>query len=167
MDANYIIERLGLMPVPEEGGYYRETYRSAEKIPHGALPAHYTAERDFSSAIYYLITADSFSALHRLKTDEIFHFYLGDPVLMLKLHPDGRGETITLGNDLAEGHQPQCIVTGGTWQGMKLLDGGRFALMGTTMAPAFDFRDFEKGKRSVLIEKYPGYAQLIESLTIA
>ena len=113
-----------------------------------------------------LITADSFSTLHRLKTDEIFHFYLGDPVLMLKLHPDGSGETITLGNNLAEGHQPQCVVTGGTWQGMKLLDGGRFALMGTTMAPAFDFRDFEKGKRITLIEKYPGYAQLIESLTI-
>ena len=166
MDANYIIKRLGLKPLPEEGGYYRETYRSAEKIPHGTLPARYTAERDFSSAIYYLITADSFSALHRLKTVEIFHFYLGHPVLMLKLHPDGSGETVTLGNNLAEGHQPQCVVTGGTWQGMRLLDGGRFALMGTTMAPAFDFRDFEKGKRSVLIEMYPGYAQLIESLTI-
>ena len=166
MDANYIIERLGLMSLPEEGGYYRETYRSAEKISHGALPARHTAGRDFSSAIYYLITADSFSALHRLKTDEIFHFYLGDPVLMLKLHPGGRGETITFGNNLAEGHHPQCIVTGGTWQGMRLLDGGRFALMGTTMAPAFDFRDFEKGTRSVLIKMYPGYAQLIESLTV-
>lgn len=165
MDADFIIKHLGLKPHTGEGGFYRETYRSGEKYPFDGLPARYQTEKEFSSAIYYLITPDSFSRLHRIITDEIFHFYLGDPVIMLRLYPDGSGETVTLGTDLRAGHCPQCIVPGGTWQGLMLEKGGRWALMGTTVAPAFDFSDFELAVRQELIEKYPDYAYLIRIMT--
>jgi len=166
MDADFIIKLLGLEPLHDEGGWYRETYRSDDRLPRGEkLPARYSTDKRFSTAIYYLITADNFSALHRLLSDEIFHFYLGDPVLMLMLHPDGTGETLVLGSDLAGGHHPQLVVTRGTWQGMKLIGDGRFALLGTTVAPSFDREDFELGDRAGLQETYPEYGELIEQLT--
>ena len=165
MDADYLIEHLCLTPLPGEGGFYRETYRSCEKIPHNALPSRYTVDKSFGTAIYYLITHNTFSVIHHLPTDEIFHFYLGDPVVMLQLHPDGSGETIVLGPDLERGQCLQCIVPKETWQGVALREGGRFALMGTSMAPAFDFHEFEPGKRRELIEKYPDFVHLINRLT--
>jgi predicted cupin superfamily sugar epimerase len=103
-------------------------------------------ERDASTAIYYLLTPDTFSAMHRLPGDELFHFYLGDPVEMLQLRPDGVVQHVVIGNDLAAGMQPQVIVAGGVWQGCRLRDGGRVALMGTTMSP---------GSRDSLIASYP------------
>ena len=172
MDADFIIKLLGLEPLHDEGGWYRETYRSDDRLPRGKkIPARYSTDKRFATAIYYLITADTFSAVHRLLSDEIFHFYLGDPVLMLMLHPDGTGETFVLGSDLAGGHHPQLVVTRGTWQGMKLIGaplvkpGGRFALLGTTVAPSFDKEDFELGDRACLQETYPEYRELIEQLT--
>ena len=129
MDAEVeqIIERLGLSPHPE-GGCYRETYRSNEKIPPSALPGRYVGERCFGTAIYYLLTPGTFSRLHRLASDEIFHFYLGDPATMLQLHPDGEGRQITLGPDLLAGQHVQVVVPRGVWQGTVLSEGGRFAL---------------------------------------
>ncbi len=165
MEINKIVKFLGLKPHPE-GGFYAETYRSGEKIPRDALPPRYKTDKQFSTAIYYLLTLDTFSALHRIKSDEIFHFYLGDPVTILKLHPDGRGETITLGHDIEAGRHLQCVVPGGVWMGMYLNAGGSFALMGTTVAPAFDFDDFELGNRGELIEIYPNYETIIRRLTL-
>jgi len=164
MDAEIIIELLGLKPHPE-GGYYRETYRSDEKIPRSALPSRYAGDRNAGTAIYYMLTPETFSAMHRIKTDEIFHFYLGDPVTMLQLHPDGRGETITLGGDIEAGHCLQCVVPKNVWQGMCLDQDGKFTLMGTTVAPGFDFDDFEIGNRDELIKKYPEHKKLINRLT--
>ena len=101
---------LGLVPHPVEGGYFAETYRSADHIPASGLPSRYGAARAASTAIYYLLTPDTFSAMHRLASDEIFHFYLGDPVEMLQLHPDGSHHVVLIGPDLEAGQRPQVIV---------------------------------------------------------
>jgi len=163
--AEEIIRQLNLKPLPGEGGFYRETYRSAEKISREALPGRYKTEKSFGTAIYYLLTPQTCSALHRLPADEIFHFYLGDPVLMLKLNPDGRAEKIILGQEIDKGQFVQTIVPANTWQGCLLREGGRFALLGTTVAPGFDFSDYEAGQRKILLEKYPEYKELIKKLT--
>jgi predicted cupin superfamily sugar epimerase len=164
MTPELIIQRLGLKPHPE-GGYYTETYRAPESIPAPALPSRYSGERALSTAIYYLLTPGTFSSLHRLQSDEIFHFYLGDPVDMLRLKPDGSSVTLTLGADLANGELPQVVVPAGDWQGARLKPGGRFALLGCTVAPGFDFTDFETGKRDALLSLYPSHTALITTLT--
>jgi uncharacterized protein len=146
--ADDIKRLLRLEPLPDEGGFFRETYRSAT-----------------STAIYYLLAPGIFSAMHRLPGDEMFHFYLGDPVEMLQLQPDGSSRTITLGSDLMAGMEPQIVVLGGVWQGCRLKDGGRYALMGTTMSPGFDPRDFEPGNRDELMAAYPRERERIRALT--
>ena len=129
---------------------------SAKYLPEGT-----GGSRSVGTAIYYMITPETFSALHRLRGTEIFHFYLGDAVVMLQLLPDGSSQTITLGSNLASGHQPQLVVRGGVWQGSRLAPGGKFALMGTTMSPGFDSADYEHGDIEQLIAEYPGQAELI------
>ena len=103
--------------------------------------------------------------MHRLKSDEIFHFYLGDPVEMLLLLPDGTGRTLVLGPDLLNGMQPQVVVPAGIWQGARLLKGGRLALLGTTVSPGFEFADYESGRRNELIKSYPKCQEFITHLT--
>lgn len=166
MDASRVIQILGLEPLTVEGGYYRETYRSGERIPHSILSPRYPGDRTFSTAIYFLVTPENFSALHRVPGDELFHFYLGDPVTMLRLHPDGAGDTAILGNNIAEGQLLQCLAPGGVWQGIRLCAGGRFALLGTTMSPGFEFEDFQKGDRTALQRDYPAFSELIERFTV-
>jgi predicted cupin superfamily sugar epimerase len=163
--AGQIIEFFAMKPLPREGGYYVETYRSRDKIGKAALPEKYVGERNLATAILYLITPDAFSALHRIITDEIFHFYLGDAVTMLQLHPDGTSEIITLGHDVLNGQRIQVTVPAGTWQGGCLNGGGRFALMGTTVAPGFESADFELGARDEMLEGYPDQRDLILRLT--
>ena len=148
-----------------EGGYFCETYRSNEEIPSSNLPGRYNGERCFGTAIYYMLTADSFSAMHKLRTDEVFHFYLGDPVEMLILNPDGTGRVLLLGPDILNGMQPQVVVPRDTWQGLRLLSGGNYALLGTTVAPGFEFADFITGERDELIGQYPDFRDYITSLT--
>ncbi len=121
--------------------------------------------RPFGTAIYYLLAPETFSAMHRLKSDEIFHFYLGDPVEMLQLLPDGTGRTLLLGPDLLSGMQPQVVVPAGIWQGTRLLKGGRFALLGTTVSPGFEFADYESGQRDKPIKSYPKFREWIIPLT--
>jgi uncharacterized protein len=164
MNSQTIIQQLGLQPHPE-GGYYRETYRCDETIAAAGLPLRYGEARNLSTAIYYLLTPDSFSAIHRIKSDEIFHFYAGHPVTLLQLHDNGLAETITLGQDILAGHQPQVVVPKNIWQGMFLNDGGDYALLGTTVAPGFDFNDFDLGTRDDLVHQFPSSAALIERLT--
>ena len=163
--AEQIIAALRLQPLPLEGGYYRETYRSADTLPAAALPPHYGRDKSAGTAIYYLLTPDTFSALHRLPTDEVFHFYLGGPVRMLQLFPDNTGREIILGPDIRAGQQLQAVVPRGVWQGSRLEPGAAFALLGTTMAPGFDFADFEAGDPAALAARYPGHAGLIRRLT--
>jgi predicted cupin superfamily sugar epimerase len=164
-NAEDLIAALQLQPLPLEGGYYRETYRSTDVMPAAALPDRYRMDKTIGTAIYYLLTPQSFSALHRLPTDEIFHFYLGSPVQMLQLWPDGQGRVVTLGPDVLAGQSLQVIVPRGVWQGSFLTPGGSYALLGTTMAPAFDFADYEAGNRERLVQGYPDYAELIRRLS--
>jgi predicted cupin superfamily sugar epimerase len=169
MTADEIIQLLNLEKHPNEGGYFRETYRCRAAIDTSDLPPGYTAanarDRSLGTAIYYLITPDSFSALHRLPGDEIFHHYLGDAVEMLMLYEDGHGEVVRIGKDLAAGESPQVVVPGGTWQGSRLVPGGAFALLGCTMAPGFDYADYAHACRDELIEKFPAHAARIRDLS--
>jgi predicted cupin superfamily sugar epimerase len=163
--ADELIAALGLQPLPQEGGYYRETYRSTERLPAATWPGHNGRDKSVATAIYYLLTPDTFSALHRLPTDEVFHFYAGNPVAMLQLLPDSGGRVVTLGSDVLAGQSPQVVVPAGVWQGSALLPGGAFALLGTTMAPGFDFSDYEAGDREQLLRQYPAFADEIGQLT--
>ncbi len=163
--AEELIAALHLQPHPMEGGFFRETYRSPEAFPATALPDRYGGPRSHNTAIYYFLTPTTFSALHRLRTDEVFHFYLGDPVRMLQLWPDGTSRTLLLGTDLLAGQQPQVVVPRGVWQGSFLAENGAVALMGTTMAPGFDFTDYEAGDRERLSVEYPDFVAFIHRLT--
>jgi predicted cupin superfamily sugar epimerase len=167
LTAERLIQLLDLRPLPVEGGFFRQTYRSDETMPAEALPSRYGRPKTLGTAIYYLLTPDpdSFSALHRLPTEEVYHFYLGDAVEMLLLHPDGRSERVLLGQDLLAGQRVQHVVSRDVWQGSRLADGGRFALMGTTMAPGFDESDYTGGVREDLVLRYPGEADRIRRLT--
>jgi len=165
LSAEYITKKLDLKPLPIEGGYYSQTYCSSERIPKIALPDRYVSDRPFGSAIYYLLTPETCSALHKLKSDEIYPFYLGDTVIMLHLRPDGTAGTIELGHDLEKGQKLQVVVPRGVWQGSFLQKGGRFALLGITMAPAYDDSDFIIGDREALVGQYPESKELAMRLT--
>jgi hypothetical protein len=161
--AEELIAALHLHPLPQEGGYYRETYRSPDRLPADSLPDH--SHKATSTAIYYLLTPHTISALHRLPTDEVFHFYVGSPVQMLQLGPNGQGKVVILGPDVLAGQFPQVVVPRGVWQGSFLTPGGSYALLGTTMSPGFDFADYEAGNKERLIQEYPAYEVLIRRLS--
>ena len=163
--AEEIIKILKLQKHPVEGGYFLETYKSSHTITGENLPPGFDEDRSFSTAIYYMLIPGTFSEIHRLKGDEIFHFYAGSPVEMLQLFPDGRGKKVIIGNDIKQGENPQVYVPPGVWQGARLLPGGEFALMGTTMAPGFDYSDYQTGEREELIRRYPQFEELITLLT--
>jgi predicted cupin superfamily sugar epimerase len=165
MTADQVKQLLQLRPLELEGGFFRETYRSHWQLPQEQLPEGVQGTRSIGTAIYYMITPETFSSLHRLPGTEIFHFYLGDPAVMLQLHPDGEIQTVTLGHDLVAGHQPQVVVPGGVWQVCKLVLGGAWALMGTTMYPGFDYADYGTGVRDELIAQYPDFAEMIRQYT--
>jgi uncharacterized protein len=163
--AAYLIKKLKLSPHNDEGGYFTETYRSPHQLPSPALPDNYRHARSLATAIYYLLAAGTFSRMHRLPGDEIFHFYSGDPVEMLLLHPSGDGHVHLMGSDIERGRTPQLVVPAGTWQGARLLAGGDYALMGTTMSPGFDYADFEAADGGRLCRDYPEFSELITALT--
>lgn len=169
MDIQQLIEHLQLEPLEGEGGLFRRTWLAPHTVEPSILGTPYHEAKPLGSCIYYLLTAekDSFSAFHRLPTDEIYHFYLGDPVTLCLLHPDGTSEQITLGQDLFNGQAVQYVVKAGDWQASILNEGGRYALMGTTMAPAFTTGDFELGNRTELIALYPTQSHWITRLTRA
>lgn len=165
--AREIIEALNLQPHPIEGGFFRETYRSAGTVPDDQLPSAYRGRgpRSLGTAIYYLLTSETFSEMHRLPTEEVFHVYLGGPARMLQIDPDGSHREILLGTDLAAGHHPQVVVPPDVWQGTMLEPGVDFILVGATMAPGFDYADYEQGRRSDLLQRFPQAAALITKLT--
>jgi hypothetical protein len=165
--ARDLIDLLGLVPLPGEGGHFRQTWAADSSLAPGVPGGPYRAARPVGTAIYYLLSddPDSFSALHRLPTDEVYHFYLGDPVDQLLLHPDRRVERVVLGPDLLAGQRVQHVAPRGTWQGSRLRPGGRVALLGTTMAPGFDPSDYEAGVRATLLREYPAAAADIATLT--
>ena len=158
-----LVRDLKMQPLPFEGGWYAETWRSASRYE----PAGYPGLRSSGSAIFYLMTPapDGFSALHRLRGDEVFHFYLGDPVETLLIYPDGSHAVFTLGHDITSGQVVQLVVPAGTWQGHRVLPGGTYALIGTTLAPAYDPADFELGARAELCRLHPELSTLITSFS--
>jgi uncharacterized protein len=153
-----VINKFNLEPLPFEGGYFIETFRSEKPY----------LSRSLCTCIIYLITSECFSKLHRLPGEEIFHFYFGDPVTMLNIGENGKTEIITLGNDFEKGEVPQHIVAGNCWQGAFLSDGGNpvFALLGTTMSPGFDINDYEiaAGHENVLLKNHPEFSEVIKKL---
>lgn len=163
MDVSELIRRLNLAPLPIEGGYFRQTWVSGDLV---SIP-RYASPRPAGTAIYYLLTSDpdSFSAMHRLATDEVYHFYLGDPVEMLLLPGNAPGERVVLGPGFFAGQHVQYVAPRYVWQGSRVLPGGRFALLGTTMAPGFDPADFTLGNRAQLLRQFPAHADLIRALT--
>ncbi len=162
--AQYWINRLNLIPHPE-GGYYRETYRSELSIPRDALPPQFAGPRLVSTAIYFLLENNNFSAFHRLRSDELWHFYAGTPITVHVIEPDGSYCGIQLGGDPDAGEVLQEVVKAGRWFASEVRDATSFALAGCTVAPGFDFADFELGKRSDLVKLYPQHRALIERLT--
>jgi uncharacterized protein len=165
LTPEFLKQHLDLRPLPQEGGYYRETYRSLTKVAPHALPTHYNSERSISTAIFYLLTVETFSALHMLPMDEIYHFYAGDPVEMLQLHPDGTGKLFVLGQHLDQGMNVQLCVPAFSWQGSRVIAGGKWALLGATVSPGFEFEDFRPGRRTELTKRYPGFQQMVSELT--
>jgi len=159
MTAEEIRKLLRLEPHPIEGGWFRRTYTSpgqAELL---------RGTRAQGTAIYYLLEEGAFSEMHMLASDEIFHFYLGDPVEMLQLHPDGRSALFTLGPELAAGQQVQLVVPAGVWQGTRLVGDGKVALLGCTVTPGFDFADYQNASYAELVDKWPDQAERIRALT--
>jgi uncharacterized protein len=165
MNSEALKSVLNLVPLSFEGGYYAETYRSEDILPSECLPGRYSGPRTVATAIYYLLEPGTFSELHRVGSDEIFHFYLGDPVEMVQLWPDGSFRQVTIGNDLERGMRPQVVVPRGVWQGSRLLPGGRLALLGCTVSPGFEYADYESGSRDALAAQYPQARDLICALT--
>lgn len=149
-----LVERLGLRPHPE-GGFFRETYRSPRS----------SGDRSFSTAIYFLVTAASPSRMHRVASDEMWHFYLGDPLEMLQLEPGGASRVVTIGARIERDESPQVLVPANVWQGVRVVPGGRYGLVGATVTPGFDFADFTMGDRDELLAAYPDRAGLIAGLT--
>jgi predicted cupin superfamily sugar epimerase len=165
MTAKKLKLMLNLVPLSIEGGYYNETYRSPEMVSAECLHGRYSSARSVSTAIYYLLEPGTFSEIHRVASDEIFHFYLGDPVEMLQLWPDGSGKQVLIGTDIGNGMAPQLVVPHGVWQGARLVAGGNFALLGCTVSPGFEYADYESGTRQQLSEVYPEHGEMIWALT--
>ncbi|OJW08534.1 MAG: hypothetical protein BGO49_12655 [Planctomycetales bacterium 71-10] len=165
--AREIIEALNLQPHPIEGGFFRETYRAAGTVPDEHLPAAYRGRgpRSLGTSIYYLLTSETFSEMHRLPTEEVFHVYLGGPARMLQIDPDGAHREILLGSDVLAGQSPQVVVPPDVWQGTIVEPGVDFILIGATMAPGFDYADYEQGRRDDLVARYPDAAGWIAKLT--
>jgi len=161
--AQGLITQLELVRHPE-GGWFRETYRSTESVSAQALPERFDGSRVLSTAIYFLLEEEEFSALHRIKSDEMWHFYAGSPLLIHAIFPDGRYSARRLGSDCAAGDLYQVVVSAGCWFGAELA-GKQFALVGCTVSPGFDFADFEMADRQQLSACYPQHAELIERLT--
>lgn len=167
ISANQIIKKLHLAPLKEEGGMYAQTYISNISIPKKCLPRQYCTDKSIFTQIYFLLNdeEDSFSAMHKLCTDEVYHFYLGDPVEMLLLYPRGKSRIICLGSNIFKGEKVQFVVPHGVWQGSYIKTGGKFSLMGCSMSPGFDISDFELGERETLTRLYPEKYDLINKLT--
>ncbi len=158
------IKKLRLLSHPE-GGFFREVYRSGETIDGDALPERYSGDRNFSTSIYYLLRGEDFSAFHKLKSDEIWHFYYGSPLIVHIFDSDGKYSKLFLGNDFTKEETPQIVIPRGSVFAAEVSDKTSFALIGCTVAPGFDFADFELCEREKLFELFGEYRSLINGLT--
>jgi len=164
MDYKKIIEKLNLVKHPE-GGYYRETYRSEGIIPKPVLSEKHTGDRNYSTLIYYMLVGNDISCLHRLPSDETWHFYSGSPLLIYTIDNKGTLNTVKLGNNLNGGEVFHCVIKAGLWFGAEIDDKSSYTLMGCTVSPGFHFDDFEIANRGELLEKFPAHKEIIIKLT--
>lgn len=158
-----LVKYYDLQPHPE-GGWYVQTYKSQEQIPAAALPERFGTDRPFSTAIYFLLETGNFSAFHRIKSDECWHFYQGDPLEIYILSPNGQLDMITLGNDNRKGQLFQYVVPAQSWFASRPATSSQFCLTGCTVAPGFDFADFELANAAALTKQFPLHAELIRQL---
>lgn len=165
-EAQALIDGLNMQPIPQEGAWFFQTYKSND-ILDGSIAARYPTPRSAYTAIYALMTAEGFSAMHRLKTDELWHFYSGSPAEIILLYPDGSGQIQLLGDDVAAGQRPQVMAPAGVWMGARPIGdpATAFTFFGTTMTPGFEYDDYEHGDRDTLIAAYPDFADMITALT--
>lgn len=152
------VEQLDLLPHPE-GGFYKETYRSSDQIELARLDS----SRSLATGIYFLITAGNFSAFHRIKSDEMWHYYAGDPLIVHMIYPTGEYTNMRIGRDLTRGEFPQGVVPAGVWFASETL--GEYSLVGCTVSPGFDFQDFELATSDALSQLFPAHREIIERLT--
>lgn len=164
MAADYYIKKLGLEKHPE-GGWFKEVYRSSEEISGEHLPERFSGKRHHSTSIYFLLSSDTFSAFHRIKSDELWHFYEGSAVTIYIIDRDGNYSEITLGRNIDSGEVLQCVIPHGVWFGAKVSSADSFCLVGCTVAPGFHFDDFELAERDELLKLFPRYREIIERLT--
>ena len=162
--AAQIIEKFDLKPHPE-GGFYKQTYKASNIISERNLGAEFAGSRYFCTCIYYLLDKGSFSAFHRIKQDEIWHFYKGSAIELHMISPKGRYSNVNIGNDIRNGEVPQFVVPAHYWFAANLVEGGIYSLVGCTVSPGFDFRDFEIGDRGELIRQFPDFKNIILKLT--
>jgi uncharacterized protein len=164
LNAKHWREVLDLIPHPE-GGFYRQNYRSSEAIARHHLPARFDGPRVFATAIYFLLESADFSAFHRIRQDEIWHFYAGSPLIIHEIDPRGEHKTTKIGADWQKQEFPQAIVPAGHLFGATVSELDSFALVGCTVAPGFEFGDLELPCRTELLQQYPQHRRIIESLT--
>jgi len=163
-DAEYWIEKLKLLPHPE-GGFYKETYRSDEIINRVHLPQRFKGHRNISTSIFYLIQHGQFSKLHRIKSDEMWHFYDGCGLIIYSINKNGKLTENKLGINAEEGECPQILINAGDWFGAKVSKQDSYCLSGCTVSPGFHFEDFEMGNREELINLFPEHKSIINDLT--
>lgn len=159
-----LISKLGLQPHPE-GGYFKETYRSPDIISHQELGKNYSGERNVSTCIYFLLTSDMFSAFHKINQDEIWHIYEGSPIELHTISENGNHSKYLIGADFSSNQTPQLVVHGGNYFAAKIPKKDAYALVGCTVAPGFDFEDFELPSRQELTARFPEHKELIANFT--
>ncbi len=163
LSINELVKHFDMLPHPE-GGYYKETYRSNELIARNALPQRFVGDRNFSTAIYFLLEKGNFSGFHKIQSDECWHFYAGQTLLIYVLHNNGELQIITLGNNIMNGEVFQAEVPAGCWFASEPAPNSEFSFVGCTVAPGFDFADFELAKAERLIADFSQYEALIKRL---
>ncbi|MEM9077954.1 MAG: cupin domain-containing protein [Bacteroidota bacterium] len=163
-DIQFLIDRFNLEPHPE-GGYFKEMYRSTGIIEKNSLPTSYQGKRNYSTCIYFLLTSDTFSAFHKIKQDEIWHFYSGSALKLSMISENGNYSEHIIGADFNSGHVPQFVVPGEFWFGAKTLEPNSYSFVGCTVSPGFDFDDFILPSQTILLEKYPQHEAIIRELT--
>jgi uncharacterized protein len=161
--TDQFIQKYNLQPHPE-GGWYKQTYKSNEEINADALPERFGANRAFSTAICFLLEKGNFSAFHRIKSDECWHFYAGDPLVIYIIEQDGELKIISLGNDLEKGHSFQFVVPANCWFASRPAAGSEYCFVGCTVSPGFEFEDLELADQTELSVMYPQHKALIKEL---
>ena len=160
---NQLIQQFNLEPHPE-GGWYCQTYKSDEQITAESLPQRFGGNRAFSTAIYFLLEQGNFSAFHRIKSDECWHFYAGDPLHIYIIQQSGELEHISLGNDFERGQTFQYVVPANCWLASRPAPGSNYCFVGCTVSPGFEFDDLELADANSLSNVYPQHKAIIKEL---